>query len=153
MHSGWVCIIDLNVSFSSWAIYIHLNHRAVETWRDVWKSSGPHHPAKQGHLQMHRILSKQFFNICKEGDSTASGQPVTVLTHPQSKCFLIFRWNILCFSLCPLLSILSLSTEHQWEEPVSTLSAHSLHTQGWEIPWASSSLGWTVPILPTFLYT
>jgi len=40
------------------------------------------------------------------------GQPVLVLIHPHSekKCFLMFRGNLLCFSLCPLPLVLSLDT-------------------------------------------
>lgn len=35
--------------------------------------------------------------------------PLTV-----QECFLVFRWNVLCFSLCPLPLVLSLSTTEQW---------------------------------------
>lgn len=57
-------------------------------------------------------LNSLFLNICKKEDSATSGQPVPVPTCPQSKCFQMFRRSILCYSLCPLLSILSLSSKH-----------------------------------------
>lgn len=51
------------------------------------------------------------------------GQPVPTFSHPQSKkmCLLMFTWNLLCFSLCPLPLIMSLGTT---EKSLNTSSLH-----------------------------
>ena len=59
-------------------------------------------------------MSRRVLNISREGDSTASlgslGQGSVTLRG--KKFFLMFSWNYLCFSLCPLPLVLSLgSTE------------------------------------------
>ena len=65
-------------------------------------------------------------------------------------CFLIFRGNLLCFSLWPWPLVLSLSTTEK------SLAPSSLHPPLRYLytlvrsPWAFSSPGWTVPALSAF---
>ena len=76
------------------------------------------------------------------------GQPVPVLGHPHSKkCFLIFRGNIPCFSLCSLPLDLSLGTT---EKSLALSSLHLPFSYLYMLtrsPWAFSPLGWTVTAL------
>lgn len=107
----------------------------------------------RGHLQTPRILSKQFFNAYK-GDSTTSGQPVPVLTCPQS----VFRCSngMSCVSVYAhyyLFCHWSVSTEHFTQRRAcspSSLHTFFIHKDEISPEPRSSSLGWTVPTLPTF---
>jgi len=42
----------------------------VEVGRDLWRSSGPTHLLKQGHLEQAWIMSRQLLSIFNEGNST-----------------------------------------------------------------------------------
>jgi len=71
--------------------------------------------------RLHRTAARWVLNISREGDSTASlgslGQGSVTLTG--KKFFLVFSWNFLCFSLCPLLLVLSLGTTEKSLAPSS----------------------------------
>jgi len=85
----------------------------VEVGGDVWRSSGPIPLLKQGHLEP---LAQEHvwtaWSISKDGDPTTSlGKlPQCSVTLTVKKCFLMFRGNLLCFSLCPLPLVLSVDT-------------------------------------------
>jgi len=89
------------------------NHRMVEVGRDLCGSSSPTPLPKQGHLQQAAQDRIQVVvNISREGDSTTSLGSLfqSSVTLRVKKFFLMFRWNFLCFSLCPLPLVLSLGT-------------------------------------------
>lgn len=70
-----------------------------------WSKQGRPEMVAQDHVQMafDYLQAWTLHNLC--------GQPVPVLRHPHSKnCFLTFRGKLLCFSLCLLPLVLSLST-------------------------------------------
>jgi len=62
--------------------------------------------------RLHRTLSRQVLNISRERESTASLGSLfqCSVTLRGKKFFLMFSWNFLCFSLCPLPLVLSLGT-------------------------------------------
>jgi len=90
------------------------NHITVEAGRHLWRSSCPNSLVSQGHLERvaQDYLQTVFGCISKEGDSTACMDNLyqSSVTLTVKKCFLMFRGNLQCFSLCPLALILSLST-------------------------------------------
>jgi len=108
------------------------NHRILGVGRDLWLSPSPNPLPKQGHQQQaaqHHVQAG--LNISREGDSTA---PLGSLcqgsvTLRGKKIFLMFSWNFLCFSLCPLPLVLSLGTTGKsltpssWHPPCRYLSA------------------------------
>lgn len=57
-------------------------------------------------------MSRCFSNISKGVDSTTSIDNLfwCSVTLTVSNCFLMFRWKLLCFSVCPLPLVLSLDT-------------------------------------------
>ena len=96
-------------------------HRMAELGRDLWRSSGP--TPLLTHSQLPRTMSRQLFNISEDGGSTSSvGNLCRCSVTPAVKeCFPIFRWNLLCFTLCPLPLVLSLgTTERAWLHPFRT---------------------------------
>ena len=62
--------------------------------------------------KLHRTLSRRVLNISREGDSTTPLGSLfqCCVTLREKKFFLMFSWNFLCFSLCPLPLVLSLGT-------------------------------------------
>lgn len=78
----------------------------AEVRRNLWSSSGPTRLPKKGHLgSLPRAMSRKFLKISKDGDSATSVDnpcncsiTCTVKTVFQ-KCFLMFRRNLLCFTL------------------------------------------------------
>jgi len=81
----------------------------VGVGRDLWGSSSPTPLLKQGHLQQ---AAQDLVQADREGDSTTSLGSLfqCSVTLRGKKFFLMFRWNLLCFSLCPLPLVLSLGT-------------------------------------------
>ena len=71
--------------------------------------------------RLHRNFSRRVLNISREGDSTTSlgSLPQCSVTLRGKKFFLMFRWNFLCFSLCPLPLVLSLGTTEKSLAPSS----------------------------------
>ena len=62
----------------------------------------------------HRIVSRHFWNISSEGDSTPSlGNLFQCMVSCRVKFFLMFMWNFLGISFCPLVLVLLLSTTEQ----------------------------------------
>lgn len=53
-----------------------------------------------------------FFSVSKDGDSASSVSSLLwcLISFTVQKCYLMFRGNLLCFSLCSLLLVLSLGT-------------------------------------------
>jgi len=79
--------------------------------RDLCGSSSPTPcQSRVTYSRLHRTSSRRVLNISREGDSTT---PLGSLfqgsvTLRGKKFFLMFSWNFLCFSLCPLPLVLSL---------------------------------------------
>jgi len=71
--------------------------------------------------QLPRTVSRWLLNISKEGDSTASLGNLCQCSVTAKKCFLMFRGNLLCLSLCPLPLVLSLGATEK------SLALSSLH--------------------------
>jgi len=71
--------------------------------------------------RLHMITPRQVLNIPREGDSTAPLGSLfqCSITLRMKKFFLVFRWNFLCFSLCPLPFALSLGTTEKSLAPFS----------------------------------
>ena len=70
-----------------------------------------------------RTMSRRLLNLPKDGDSTTSLGNLCqcLVTLTAKKCLLMFRANLLCFSLCPLPLVLSLGTTEE------SLTPSSLH--------------------------
>jgi len=104
----------------------------VGVGRDLYGSSSPALPQKQGHYsRLHRTFSRQGLNISR-GESTASLGSLfqRSVTLSVKKFFFMFRWNFLCFNLCLLPLVLSLGTTDKSLAPASLLM-----TQNWEEWW------------------
>ena len=101
------------------------NHRITD-WQGLEGTSVGYlfHPPCQSSItysRLHRTLSRQVLNISREGDSTTSLGSLFQfsVTLRGKKFFLMFRWNFLCFSLCPLPLVLSLGTTEKSLAPFS----------------------------------
>ena len=85
----------------------------VGVGKDLCGSSSPT-PCRSRvtYSRLHRTLSRWVLNISREGDSTTSLGSLfqCSITLRGKKFFLMFRWNFLGFSLCPLPLVLSLGT-------------------------------------------
>lgn len=96
--------------------YIHLqiteaqNDWVVEVERDLWRPPGPPPcSSSDTYTWLPRTMSRNCLNISREKEYNLSEQPVPVSSHPESRmCFLMFRGNLLYFSLFPLPLVLSL---------------------------------------------
>jgi len=85
----------------------------VGVGRDLCGSPSPTPcPSRVTQSRLHSTTARWVWNISREGDSTASlgslGQGSVTLRG--KKFYLIFSWNFLGFSLCPLPLVLSLGT-------------------------------------------
>ena len=99
------------------------NHRITEGVRLDSGSAGATYLLKQGHKEHTTQDCIQFLNISSEGDSTTSLGNLfqSSVTHTVKRFFLIFRWNFLCISFCPLPLVLSLgTTEKNLFHPLGT---------------------------------
>ena len=103
------------------------NHRTVGVGRDLWGSFNPIQSpywSRVTYSRLHRTASRQVLNISREGVSkTALGNlfQCSVILRGK-KFFLMFRWNFLCFSLCPLPLVLSLGSTEKSLAPSSWLT-------------------------------
>lgn len=80
------------------------NYRMVSTDKDPRMSPGPIPCSKMDTLSsLHRLMSR------RRGLNSRFEQPVPVLWHLYKKCFLMFRQNLSCSSLCPLPLFIALS--------------------------------------------
>jgi len=86
----------------------------VEVRRDIWVPLyhlllQREHPEQDAQVHIHMAMED-----LQGGDPTASGQPVPVLCHLHRRAvLLVFRGNLLCFSLCPLPPVPALGTTEQ----------------------------------------
>jgi len=77
----------------------------IAVYRDLQRSSSPNPLLEQGHQESVAQDQAQpaFEYLQAESLHSLPGLPVPMLSHPHSKNhFLMFRWSLLCFSLCPL---------------------------------------------------
>jgi len=98
------------------------NHRMFRVGRDLCGSYSPTLLLKQDHLQQAAWdLVQVGLSISREGDSTTSLGSLfqCSATLQIKKFFLMFSWNFLCFSLCPLPIVLSLGTTEKSLAPFS----------------------------------
>lgn len=79
----------------------------------------------------------KLLKISTQGDSTTS------ITHIVKECFLIFRWNFLYASLCPLPLALSLDTTGKSLTPSSLHPLFKYLYTMIRSPWTFYSSGWT----------
>jgi len=98
------------------------NYRTAGVGRELWRPSSPTPLLKQGHLQqaaqdpvqagleyLQRRRLQTSLGSLFQGSVTLRGK----------KFFLMFRRNFLCFSLCPLLLVVSLGTTEKSLAPSS----------------------------------
>ena len=83
-----------------------------------------------------RTTSRWLLSISKDGNSTT---PLGNLcqcsaTLAGKKCFLMFRGNLLCFSLCPLPLVLALGTAEKSLAWLSLSSPSSVYRHRWDPP-------------------
>lgn len=100
----------------------------------LWRSSGPLPPQAGPHrASCQGPCSDGFLNIYTDGDPTASlGNPCQCsITLTVKKCFLVFKWNLMCFSSCLVPFVLSLGTTERNLAPSSSFPLiRCLHTLG-----------------------
>lgn len=101
-------------------------HRIVRVGGDLWRSSSPASLPRQGHLDQvtQECVQLGFECLYGQGDFTNSlGSLVQCSATLNKKLFLMMRKKFLCFSLRPLLLILSLCTTEKglelfsWHHP------------------------------------
>lgn len=111
-----------------------LNHRIIETgrnWEDgkdllLWRSSGSTPFYKQGHLEP---LARVYVQIAaEEADSTNS----TAQHSTAQQCFLVFKWKLLCSSMCPLPLVLTLSITAKSLTPFSLHPSLGIYRHWWD---------------------
>ena len=93
----------------------------VRVGRDLCGSSRPTPcPSRVTQSRLHSTASRRGWNISREGDSTTSLGSLDQgsVTLRGKKFFLIFSWNFLCFSLCPLPLVLKCQVKRD-KEPTS----------------------------------
>ena len=118
--------------------------------------SGDHHvqpscSSRVTWIRLPRTMSRWILNISKSGHSTTSLRNLCqcLITLTVKKCFLVFRQNLPCFSLCPLPLVLSPDTTENSLAPSSLPLLSYLYTLI-RSSQAFSSLGWAVPALSAF---
>jgi len=103
----------LHTLFCPFSSRLSENHRTFRVGRDLCGSPSPTLcRSRVTQSRLHSTTARRVWNISREGDCTASldslGQ--VSITLRLKKFFLMFSWNFLCFSLCPLPLVLSLGT-------------------------------------------
>lgn len=78
--------------------------------------------------------------------------PTSLLLSPSQwkKSFLMFRWNLLWFSLCPSPLILSRGTAEGSLTLYFNMCFSGIWACWWDSPWIFSSVGWMLPVLSAF---
>lgn len=66
------------------------------------------------------------------------------------KSFLMFRWNLQCFSLCPSPLVLSQGTAEGSLTLYFNMCFSGIWAHWWDSPWIFSSVGWMLPVLSAF---
>lgn len=96
----------------------------VEAGRYLWRSSGPTTLLKQGHLQLTVQDHVQITFECLQRGRLQNfpGQPLPVLSYPQSEKLFLDIQNTFCVSTCASGPV----TGHHGEEPGSMLSVPTL---------------------------
>lgn len=97
----------------------------VVVQKDLWKSSGPNPLLSQSHLKpVTQAYIQTALNISRHGESMTSLGNLcqSLVTLPVKKCFLMFRGNLLHFTLCPLPLTLSSGAT---EKSLAPSSVHS----------------------------
>ena len=122
----------------------------VVVGRALWRSSGLSPLFQQGHLEpvarVHVQIAFEYLHGWKLYN--LPGHPVLVLGHRHGKkCLLMFRGNLLYFSLCPLAVVLSLSTMEKSLAPSSLHPPFRYLLTLMRPHWAFSSPDRTVPAL------
>ncbi|XP_068891788.1 cytotoxic granule associated RNA binding protein TIA1 isoform X3 [Aphelocoma coerulescens] len=79
----------------------------IPEWVGLEGTSGDDPVLRSIQIRMHRVVSRQGFGVCREGDATACPRPQRkVFPHIFLLIFLLIflmlRWNFPCFSPCPL---------------------------------------------------
>ena len=120
-----------------------ITHRITEWLRLKGTSAGhlvqPPCPSMATQSQLPRSTSRQLLTLSKDGKSTTSGVNLLQcsVTLREKKCFLMFRGNILCLSLCPVPLVLSLGSTR---ESLAPFSLHLPFRYWWDPPWDFSLL-------------
>jgi len=111
---------DTTVSLCSY------DHRRIYVERDLKSPVRP--PAWTStvsfEFRSHCLLLVQYpvwyWKLQRQRLYNISDQPVPIVSQPYRKEVLMFKWNFLCFNLCPLVLILNL-----WEDSVSVFCMSS----------------------------
>ena len=107
--------------------YPNCSYHRTAGWLRLGGTSGGHRlqppcSSRVTHSRLPRTMSRRLLSTSKDGDSTTSlgslCQCSATLT--VTECFLMFRGNLLCVSLCPLPLVLSLGTAGKSLAPSSS---------------------------------
>jgi len=136
----------------TWSIYRNTetqNHWTVEVERDLWRSSSPNPPLKlECPEPFPRTMSRWLWKISKWSDATNSrGNCASAVNHSIKNCFLVFKRNTLCSSLCILPLVITLGTTGKSLAPSPFYSFLRYLYKLNEL-----SLSWTVQALLAYLY-
>jgi len=107
-----------------------MGHHRITAWLMLEETTGSMWPnpcsSRDTQSRVPGAVSRWLLEISKEETPQHLGSLCHCsVTHTAEKCFLVFRENILCCSLCPLPLVLALGTTDK--ELASVLFAPSLH--------------------------
>lgn len=99
----------------------------LKTGKDLRRSS-PSCTNGNTQSRLPRTTFRQLLKMSKEGDCTMYLGKLCQcsITCMAQKCFLVFRWNLLYSTLCPLSLVLALATTKKKKKPGSFLFVSSL---------------------------
>lgn len=93
-------------------------------------------------------MSRRLLKVSKEGYSTVSlGNLCHCFIIHTLKCFLMFRWILLCFTLCSLPLVVALGTN---EKSLAPFNCTLPSSKWWNLPQPSLLQSWTGQTLSTF---
>lgn len=114
MLACWFWITEFQSGWGWKKPLVQIPYSSRDTYRQVNVQEAFDYPQGQG--------------LCNLG-----GQPVPVLGDPDSKYFLMFRWSLLCFSLCPLpLVLLLCMTGKRLALLICTSFSGDIYTHWWD---------------------